>query len=330
MKILVTGGAGFIGSSLLSELHLQGHQVIGVDNFSDYYAVDLKKYRAKEIHRIHGIDTLEVDTADKERFLPILKNYQPDTVIHLAAQPGIRLSISTFSRYSHSNLLGFASVAESVCELEIQNFLYASSSSVYGNEATLPYSEREKNLNPISYYGSTKLSNEILSKTLAQLGSSRFRGLRFFTVYGPLGRPDMAMLRILNSALGNSKFELFGDGQLKRDFTYIQDVVQSVVLLMGQLTTQPMGFNDVVNVGGGRPHSMSELIEIIENETGTKLKIRKSEKIKVDVNATSADTTYLENLINFKPEVSLSQGVSLTVQWMKSPEIKDKMSDWIN
>jgi len=139
----------------------------------------------------------------------------------------------------------------------------------------------------------------------------------------------MAMLRILNSALGNSKFELFGDGQLKRDFTYIKDVVQSVVLLMGQLTTQPMGFNDVVNVGGGRPHSMSELIEIIENETGTKLEIRKSEKIKVDVNATSADTTYLESLINFKPEVSLSQGVSLTVKWMKSPEVKDKISEWI-
>jgi UDP-glucuronate 4-epimerase len=329
MKILVTGGAGFIGASLLSELHLQGHQVIGVDNFSDYYAVDLKKYRAKEIHRLHGIDTLEVDTADKERFLPILKNYQPDTVIHLAAQPGIRLPISTFSRYSHSNLLGFASVAESVCEMGIENFLYASSSSVYGNEAMLPYSEREKNLNPISYYGSTKLSNEILSKTLAQLGSSRFRGLRFFTVYGPLGRPDMAMLRILNSALGNSKFELFGDGQLKRDFTYIKDVVQSVVLLMGQLTTQPMGFNDVVNVGGGRPHSMSELIEIIENETGTKLEIRKSEKIKVDVNATSADTTYLESLIDFKPGVSLSQGVNLTVKWMKSPEVKYKISEWI-
>ncbi len=329
MKILVTGSAGFIGSHLLAELHLQGHQVLGVDNFSDYYSVELKKFRVESIHKTNGITTLDSDITDKGHFLSILREFQPETVIHLAAQPGIRLPIASFSRYSQSNLMGFASVSESICELGIPNFLYASSSSVYGNDAKIPYSENETNLNPISYYGGTKLSNELLAKSLSKLQSSRFRGLRFFTVYGPLGRPDMAMMRILNSANGKSTFELYGDGQLKRDFTYIQDVIDSIVLLMQQLTTTVLGFNDVVNVGGGNPHSMNELISIIEEVTGTKLRIKESEKIKVDVETTSASTIYLESLINFKPQVSLSQGVKLTLDWIKSPVVLDKIDEWI-
>ena len=329
MKILVTGSAGFIGSHLLTELHLQGHQVLGVDNFSDYYSVDLKRFRLESIHHPHGLTTLDSDVANKGRFISILREFQPETVIHLAAQPGIRLPIASFSRYSHSNLMGFASVAESICELGIPNFLYASSSSVYGNEAKIPYSENETRLSPISYYGGTTLSNEILAKSLSKLESSRFRGLRFFTVYGPLGRPDMAMMRILNSAHGKSTFELYGDGQLKRDFTYIRDVIESIVLLMQQLTTTPLGFNDVVNVGGGRPHSMNELISIIEDATGTKLRIKESGKIRVDVDATSASTTYLENLINFKPQVSLTQGVNLTLDWIKSPTVLNKIDEWV-
>jgi UDP-glucuronate 4-epimerase len=329
MKILVTGSAGFIGSHLLAELHFRGHQVLGVDNFSDYYSVDLKKFRIESIHKKNEIMTLDSDIADKGRFLSILREFQPETVIHLAAQPGIRLPIASFSRYSHSNLLGFASVAESICELGIPNFLYASSSSVYGNEAKIPYCEDEKNLNPISYYGGTKLSNEFLAKSLSKLESSRFRGLRFFTVYGPLGRPDMAMMRILNSVTGSSTFELYGDGQLKRDFTYIQDVIESIVLLVQQLTTTPLGFSDVVNVGGGNPHSMNELISIIEEATGTKLRFKESGKISVDVDTTSASTIYLENLINFKPKVSLSQGVKLTLDWIKSPAVLNKIDEWI-
>jgi UDP-glucuronate 4-epimerase len=329
MKILVTGSAGFIGSHLLKELHLRGNQVLGIDNFSDYYSPEMKKFRTESLHNPLRLTTLNLDLTNKTSVYSVVSDFQPESIIHLAAQPGIRLPIADFSRYSQSNLLGFSNVAEIVCELGVPNFLYASSSSVYGNEAQIPYSEKEKNLNPISYYGSTKLSNEILAKTLSRLETSRFRGFRFFTVYGPLGRPDMAMLRILKSALSGSTFELFGDGKLKRDFTFIDDVVESIILLAEQIKTTPIGFNDVVNVGGGSPYSMIDLISIIEKATGTKLKLNKTKKIKADVDATWADPSYLEALINSKPKVSLSAGIIETIKWMDDPIIRNRLQEWV-
>lgn len=329
MKILVTGAAGFIGSATCKIFSRSGHKIVAIDSFSDYYSIELKKLRAEFLMKEDGVDVKLIDISDLNSIKKLIRTELPDCVIHLAAQAGVRIPVEFFNRYTQSNLNGFTNIIQASIEAEIPNFLYASSSSVYGNQSVIPYSESEKNLIPTSFYGATKLSNEILARAATRGSNTKSRGMRFFTVYGPWGRPDMMYFRILANHLVNHPLELFGDGSVKRDFTYIDDVTRAIDLLAKELNSKENGFSDVVNVGGGSPASISDLMEISENLSGTQTSYTKHAFNNSDVIQTMANTLYLENLVNWKPKTSLELGMSNTFQWAISPSIKFRLSDWV-
>ena len=327
MKVLVTGAAGFIGSHLAASLNVLGHQVLCVDNFSDYYAPDFKKMRVSEI-----LTNLDIETIDISRRSDVSKlfgDFKPDSVIHLAAQAGVRLPVSNYDNYVRDNLLGFSNVAIVASELKVQNFLYASSSSVYGDRALIPYTENEKNLKPNSFYGATKLSNEILASTLSHQTGMRMRGLRFFTVYGPWGRPDMAYFRLISNALVDAPYKLFGDGSIKRDFTYIDDTVKTTIDLFQNLLKQEKGFSDVVNVGGGSPRSINELIQVIGEISNKNIVFENHDPDLADVAITSANSAYLQSLIGNRAFTSLEMGIDQTYAWASRKEISKNLLHWV-
>ncbi len=329
MRYLVTGAAGFIGFHLATSLAVDGHEVLAIDNFTDYYSKDLKRLRAENLSSKVGVKTHNLDLTNKPELLKFTKNKQIDSVIHLAAQPGVRLQPNQYFRYHDSNIIAFSNLLESVLANQISNFLYASSSSVYGNTQSELHSETETGLHPISYYGTTKLVNEILASNFAANSGIRARGLRFFTVYGPWGRPDMAYTRLINSCLSGQLFELYGSKETLRDFTYIDDAVRMVSLLISELSQRELGFSDVVNVGGGQPETLSEMMKVIELETGKKIKIQNFDKNENDVIKTFADSTYLETLVRAKPLTTISSGLPEVVKWAMSDGIVEKLDIWV-
>ena len=328
MSILITGAAGFIGSTLAGELINQGQKVIGTDNLNDYYSQDLKNYRLGLLLKNKNFTFHAGDLSNLTDAREIINIHKPQTIFHLAAQAGVRIPIEKYNSYTSSNLVGFANIATSAVAENVPNFIYASSSSVYGDSTNFPYSESETGLSQLSYYGATKYSNEILATTLALNSTTRFRGLRFFTVYGPAGRPDMAYFKLIAAAILRKPFHLYGDGSLKRDFTYIGDVVRSCVMLESQLRNNPAPFSDIVNVGGGKPSSISDLIEVINSFSDQSVEIIPAEKAIGDVKETKADTSYQLQLTNFKPEVSLKKGIELTFQWANENDIAKKLEEW--
>jgi UDP-glucuronate 4-epimerase len=328
MKYLVTGASGFIGFHLTAQLISEGHEVLGVDNFNDYYSPELKLLRAKELSNRFQVNVLDLDLYSKSSTADLVSEFQPDSIVHLAAQPGIRLPLSKSDYYIRNNIVAFSNIIETAVQNEIPNFLYASSSSVYGNSLQLPFSESEAGLKPISLYGSTKLCNEILAASYVANSHTRARGMRFFTVYGPWGRPDMAYLRLATSALTGSTFKLFGDGQVKRDFTYVGDIVEMISALNKELSTHSLGVSDVVNIGGGNPHSMSDLILGIEEKIGKSIDIKYEQSNKSDTNFTCADTTLLRQLTGFAPEVNLSEGIDQVLNWATNPVVSSRLREW--
>ena len=329
MKVLVTGAAGFIGAHLTRHLKSQGFDVVAVDRMSDYYSTDLKKLRLSEL--LHQkVDFRSCDLGDFDEILDLIREIKPETVFHLAAQPGIRLPLTKYSNYINDNLLGFQNLLTAVVESEIPNFIYASSSSVYGNSGSSVLSEKNSNLLPISYYGKTKLINEFTADLVVKGSATRARGLRFFTVYGPSGRPDMAYFRLIGNALQGIPFTLFGDGSTLRDFTYVEDVIVAIDQLGVELKRYPLGHADVVNVGGGNPVSMNQLIDSISKITGKPLSLEKSKKNANDVDFTCAEVEKQLDLINWKPSTSLEYGLNETIAWMSSDEVTPKLKDWIS
>jgi UDP-glucuronate 4-epimerase len=318
MRILVTGAAGFIGSALSASLAIGKHEVLGIDNYSDYYSIDLKQKRAKNFLEANNIELLKLDLINKEQVNKIVSEFKPDSVIHLAAQAGVRLPQEEYSKYVDSNLIGFTNVATATAQYRVSNFLFASSSSVYGDSAKVPYSESEESLHPQSFYGVTKRFNEMSIAPIFKHSQTRTRGLRFFTVYGPWGRPDMAYFRMISNIVASTPFELFGNGEIARDFTYIDDVVSVVSNLMSELSSREAGFSDVVNVGGGRPLSMNYLSEVISSFAGKKVVYDKLPSKPEDVAKTMADSTYLMSLIGLKPETKLEDGISNVIEWAKN------------
>ena len=329
MKILVTGAAGFVGFSLIKKLTDQGYDVIGLDNFSNYYSVEYKKLRLSELDIKVQKDITQLDLINKDEVSEYLQKEKPNCVIHLAAQAGVRIPPTDNWKYVSSNLIGFQNLLQGVIDLKIPNFLYASSSSVYGNTNSSPFVESEQGLKPVSFYGATKLCNEVLAETSVRGTETRARGLRFFTVYGPWGRPDMAYFRILAATKGDYVFNLNGDGNLRRDFTYIDDVTSSIIELNRELTQHPNGFSDVVNIGGGSPKSINELISMIEKVSGRKIKMSYAPKFESDVKETFASSLYLNSLIGSKPETSLQNGVESLMNWALSEHISTKLKQWI-
>ncbi len=328
MKYLVTGASGFIGYHLTAQLISEGHDVLGIDNFNAYYSPELKLLRKQDLSNRFQANILELDLFSKPSIAKVISDFQPDSIVHLAAQPGIRLPLSKSEEYIRNNIVGFSNILESTVQYEIPNFLYASSSSVYGNSTQIPFSESEVGLKPISLYGSTKLCNEILTSAYIANSRTRARGMRFFTVYGPWGRPDMAYLRLVASALTGSSFKLFGDGQVKRDFTYVGDIVEIIGNLDKDLLTQSIGFTDIVNIGGGNPHSMIDLIQGVEDKIGKSIHILSEQSNKFDTNFTCADTNLLKKLTGFVPEITLSEGLDEVLKWATRSGITEKLLDW--
>jgi UDP-glucuronate 4-epimerase len=226
-------------------------------------------------------------------------------------------------------LVGFSNILVSTIENKVPIFLYASSSSVYGDLAKVPYSELETNLRPTSFYGSTKLANELLTPTLVKNSATKARGLRFFTVYGPWGRPDMAYFRMIANVIAGTEFDFFGDGTIERDFTFIDDAVRSVINLMSELEEKSPGFSDVVNLGGGRPLSMNYLMEVVGSLTGKKVSFERFETNLNDARKTMSDASYIQNLIGSKPSTKLEDGISKTIEWASSKEISVNLDKWV-
>lgn len=316
MRILVTGCAGFIGSNLSRTLLDKSHSILGIDSLSDYYSKTVKANRIKVLHTYKDFDFQNLDLATVDMKF-VIKKYSPDVIIHLAAQPGVRLATEDYWRYTRDNLVAFNNVAVSACQNNVQNMLYASSSSVYGDQKSDSFHEKLTVPRPSSFYGATKLANEILISTLSSSKGLRARGLRFFTVYGPNGRPDMAYTRLIGSAIHNFPFMLSGDGSIERDFTFIEDVVEIVEKLMEDLLRREPGWNDVVNIGGGRPVSINQLIEIVTNQVKKRPNVVSVARDLNDVQRTCADFGYLAQLVGNLDFKNVDFGMEKTIKWAK-------------
>lgn len=329
MKVVVTGAAGFVGSHFTKKLLLEGHEVLAIDNYSDYYSVELKVLRTSELIEPLGGTVHNLDLCDLGKVRKELERYSPDAVVHLAAQPGVRLNPSEYHRYTNNNLAAFSNLYQVILELEISNFVYASSSSVYGNATNSILSESMSDLHPISYYGASKLCNEILAGTAAKIPGLSTIGLRFFTVYGPYGRPDMAYFRLIAQALSSYKFALYGDGSVLRDFTFVDDTVHALyLLLLSQHKGNYLG-SHIFNIGGGKPASMLGMIAEIEKLAGSKLNFERLASYNGDVKSTNADTGKLSEAIKFIPNVSLAEGLRKTFEWSSHSEVRVNLKSWV-
>ena len=329
MQYLITGAAGFIGSFLCHKLAKEGNKIIAIDNFSNYYDIGLKNNRVIELLEPLNIDVVNLDIGDDTKFDNLVSKSKPDVVINLAAQAGVRLPLKETGKYVNSNLVGFSNVLQSTVNNKVPYFLFASSSSVYGDKAAIPYIESEQNLHPTSFYGATKLANELLTPTLIQNSSTAARGLRFFTVYGPWGRPDMAYFRMIANVISGSEFNFFGDGSIERDFTFIEDVVNSVALLSKQLQKQKPGFSDVVNLGGGTPLSMNYLLQTVNSLSKNEVKFNRLNSNINDAMKTISDSKYIESLIGSKPSTKLEDGIVKTIEWAMREDISPNLNNWV-
>lgn len=330
MRGIVTGSSGFIGAALTENLIASGWTIVGLDSHTDYYSISLKEARTRKLQQHSNFTFAQIDLTDTEALEKIIVEFQPDTVFHLAAQAGVRIPVDGIHKYTKANLVGFSNIIQLSVRHSVPNFLYASSSSVYGDFAQIPFTESELQLSPTSFYGATKLSNEILTRPLVTGSNTRARGMRFFTVYGPMGRPDMAYFRIITSLITGSKFELYGNGMVERDFTYIDDCIEMITRLEAEISTREKGFVDVVNIGGGHPVSINELIRLTTDELGIQLKIQQGDSNPNDAARTMADATYLLQLVGIKPDTPLKTGLSKTIEWASKNVTPSQLLDWVN
>ncbi len=326
--VLITGCAGFIGSHSARKFLEQEFNVIGIDSISNYYSKDLKRHRIDNLLQEKNFQFQEGNICDLEFLNNIFAKNKIETVVHLAAQAGVRLKLDQSFEYINANIQGFLNIINRSLDTNVENFLYASSSSVYGDTALIPYSESELNLNPTSIYGISKLTNEKIAFALARSASMRFRGMRFFTVYGPEGRPDMAYFKLISSALTGTPFNLYGDGTVRRDFTYIDDIINSLILLESDLQNRKNGFNDIVNIGGGNPVSITTVIAMIETLTKCKININKYPPNALDLRETCADFTYLNLITNQKPLITIEEGLKRTINWALSQSVRPIIRKW--
>lgn len=316
MKILVTGAAGFIGSKLMAELVKRGDDVVGIDNFNDYYDVRLKYGRLKEF----GLNVLKMDLADKASLDGLFEKEHFDKVVNLAAQAGVRYSITNPYAYLQSNLVGFLNILEACRNFGVGHLVYASSSSVYGLNARVPYSEADKVDSPVSLYAATKKSNELMAHAYCKLYGISMTGLRFFTVYGPWGRPDMSPMLFASAISRGEAIKVFNGGDMIRDFTYIDDIVEGTVRCIDR---EPAPDNNglryrVYNIGCSHPVKLMDFISEIEQAMGCEAKKVFLPMQPGDVYQTNADTSLLEAEVGYKPHVRLHEGIAEFAKWYKS------------
>lgn len=324
----MTGSGGFIGSHLVARLLSDGHEILAIDNFNNYYSPDYKRHRFNSLTintprlTFHSINLIDFNELRK-----IAGIFTPEIVIHLAGQAGVRLPASETYKYIEANIVAFTNVLNMALNLQTPRFLYASSSSVYGNNSEFPLRESQLNLQPVSFYGSTKLANEFLAERIGSGCSTKIIGLRFFSVYGPWGRPDMAYFKILKALYTMGTFELYGDGSHIRDMTHIDDVVTSIERLATQNFSQ-LHSPTVVNIGGGHPHSLRDLISVIEDLSHKRLSIVQRESSTLDVSRTEADFTKLQSLTGYVPKIDILEGAESLIKWISSPGLINYIKSW--
>lgn len=334
MRIFVTGTAGFIGFHLTHALLEQGHKVLGFDNINHYYDVHLKYDRLNELgiskdtiqekkicksQRYNNLTFIKSDLQDKKTVSECFSEFHPDIVCHLAAQAGVRYSFENPYTYIESNVLGFLNILESCRTFPVQHLLYASSSSVYGLNTKIPFTTKQKTDSPISLYAATKKSNELMTHTYSYLFNIPATGLRFFTVYGPWGRPDMALFKFTKNILENKPIDVYNYGEMYRDFTYIDDAITSVIKLISITPKKEKGVpHRILNIGNGNPVKLMDFVYYIEKELDIKANINFLPLQPGDVVSTYADTKHLFKITGFKPQTDIKKGISAFIRWYKS------------
>ena len=315
-RVMVTGAAGFIGAALSLELAKRGYQIYGIDNLNDYYDVKLKKDRLSRLEEVINFQFKKLDISEKEQLSSTFEKFKPEIVINLAAQAGVRYSIQNPDSYTKSNLVGFANILECCRHFCVEHLIFASSSSVYGKNKKIPFSEDDNVDRPVSYYAATKKSNELMAAAYSELYKLRITGLRFFTVYGPWGRPDMAPWLFTQAILSGKPIKVFNYGKMRRDFTYIDDIVNGVIGLVDLEGAGQELFN-IYNIGNNEPEELGYFIEIIEKECGVKA-IKEYLPMQMgDVPVTYADISKLNELTGFKPQISMEEGLKRFISWFK-------------
>lgn len=330
MKFLVTGAAGFIGFHVSGRLQEAGHQVIGIDNLNDYYDVSLKQARLDQLTS-ENFTFHKLDLADREGMAALFANEKFDRVIHLAAQAGVRYSLENPHAYADANLIGHLNVLEGCRHNKVQHLLYASSSSVYGLNRKMPFSTDDSVDHPVSLYAATKKANELMSHTYSHLYDLPTTGLRFFTVYGPWGRPDMALFKFTKAMIEGKSIDVYNFGKMKRDFTYIDDIAEAIIRLQdvipqadanwtveaGSPATSSAPYR-VYNIGNSSPVELMDYITALEEAVGVEAVKNMMPMQPGDVLETSADTQALYEVIGFKPQTSVKEGVKNFVNWYRN------------
>ena len=312
MRFLVTGAAGFIGFHLSGSLLSDGHEVVGFDNLNDYYDVGLKESRLEILYGFDKFGFIKGDLADKDTVTAVFKDHKPDIVINLAAQAGVRYSIENPDVYISGNIVGFFNILECCRRYGIKKLIYASSSSVYGNQKKVPFSTEDSVDRPISLYAATKKSNELMAYTYSHLYGFESVGLRFFTVYGPYGRPDMAYFKFTNMIYAGKPIKIFNNGDLYRDFTYVDDIVEGIRSVIGYDPEPDENGTKacVFNIGNNRPVNLLEFVETLERSLGVKAEKEFLPMQPGDVYQTYADISDMKKLFGFEPKTNIETGLA--------------------
>ncbi len=331
MHILVTGAAGFIGFHVAQRLLARGDTVVGIDNLNTYYDVRLKHDRLARIQEHPGFQFLQLDLADRAGMTDLFSSHRPERVVHLAAQAGVRYSLTNPHAYVESNLVGFMNILEGCRHAQIQHLVYASSSSVYGANTKMPFSVHDNVDHPVSLYAASKKANELMAHTYSHLYQLPTTGLRFFTVYGPWGRPDMALFLFTKAILDGQPIEVFNQGKMRRDFTYIDDIVEGVIRVLDTVARPNPEWSSMkpdpstskapyrlYNIGNNQPVELLEFISVLENSLGRKAKKRLLPLQPGDVPETYADVDDLTRDVGFRPATPISVGIARFVGWYRS------------
>ena len=331
MKTLITGAAGFIGMNCALRLLDRGDEVIGIDNLNDYYDVSLKQARLARLEPHTKFGFHKIDISDRDAMADLFALHKPVRVIHLAAQAGVRYSLTNPHAYIDANLQGFINILEGCRHHQVGHLVYASSSSVYGGNETMPFSEHDNIDHPLSLYAATKKANELMAHTYSHLYNLPTTGLRFFTVYGPWGRPDMALFLFANAMMKGDPIDVFNDGKMVRDFTFIDDIVEGVIRVLDKPATPDVKFNAlhsdpatsnapyrVFNIGNGNPTPLMDYIGALESALGVTAKKNFLPMQPGDVPATSADTSELGKWVGFQPDTKVAIGVQKFAEWYLS------------
>ena len=331
MSVLVTGAAGFIGMHCAARLLERGEEVLGLDSLSDYYDVRLKEARLAELGKRKGFRFSKMDVSDREAVLRFFEKEKPGTVLHLAAQAGVRYSLSNPEAYVRANLVGFSNVLDACRDAKVAHLVFASSSSVYGGNTKTPFSESDTVDHPVSVYAATKRSNELMAHAYAHLYRLPCTGLRFFTVYGPWGRPDMALFLFTRAILEGKPIDVFNHGRMERDFTYIDDIVESVLRVLDAPAAPDPRYDAskpdsatsdapwrIYNIGNHRPVNLLAYIETLEKALGRKAQKNFLPMQPGDVAATYADTARLSAAVGYAPSTPIEAGVRRFVEWYRA------------